>query len=874
MYHPQCLLTKKTNVVGKNSRIISVKDDRKNIPTTNKDDAASEIKSKPDNGDDKVPVTKAAAATADKVDSELAQNPLAFGDCVRSSAAKRKGKIPRRLSLSAENTASVRVPIVRTRQSSKSEQVNNEQEAVAESEKKEYSEIGNIEGKDTKLVQVIGDSRNLRSNKVHVASSDELAAVSNKNCESTESVDEKSYSPRKATITIPQVNNDKVVPSPNKSKPVRPLQVSTRSSLKRKNEHEVENMVHAKVVKSNTIEINSDSGILTKESIVSPKSGDGKEVTTVATDMMTLSKEATRTAKEVTAPAKEVTRLAKERTNLTQQFKPSSPSDNEHGPSKNPIKLPTTSHVPAGDRTEKRSIAPQPEMGADKTNAPKTNQTDDEENKKVTSLEVECVIENTVTSPQCDNVPLPATNTPAPHTYIKNKGSSHQSDDSLMCDYCTQCFTDTELMKAHVHQEHQKEHLCDVCRQRFGSGQDLLYHMFTEHSAAIPKSAKRLKCPKCDLVAFTFKDMDAHLETHEDTRLINCTKCQKMFRTYLDLKKHMLIHKDKALQCNVCPFTTRQIASLRTHIRLQHSEATDEHTCQFCAYSTRLSGNLRKHLLAAHELLFVTKQSKLNRRKFADYKVGTLLMKDGTVFDGSQPIPKMSIRNFDSKKNPDLATPVRKKRQRGLYDLPDEEFTKELLKRHEEYLKEPPKDFDAISKNLAIATAHPSFPCASPSVRNVHVRKVYHTPVSKPTTTYPVTYDQLVVGNPSATHEPGQCHVIASEVEVGESGLGPAEDLVVMETVQEDGEVQPDDIQQVITISGNNVGSDDSEDQLLVINSEGKQSLIRTEDFYKSLMTKGSGVETSQTLEMITALLQAGEQIEIQSQADVEIQNM
>ena len=167
--------------------------------------------------------------------------------------------------------------------------------------------------------------------------------------------------------------------------------------------------------------------------------------------------------------------------------------------------------------------------------------------------------------------------------------------------------------------------------------------------------------------------------------------------------------------------------------------------CQFCPYKTPLIGNLRKHMQTAHELTVVTKQSTLNRKKFKDFEEGMLLTKEGEIFDPSTtPVPKLSSRLHkqnietadDSNNQPQaddqgsskvFSRKKNKTRKVPLVNLSPEEFTKEILKRHEEFLKKPEKIHRVMSKSLAVATAQPSFPQASPSVRLNKANKLYHT---------------------------------------------------------------------------------------------------------------------------------------------------
>lgn len=358
-----------------------------------------------------------------------------------------------------------------------------------------------------------------------------------------------------------------------------------------------------------------------------------------------------------------------------------------------------------------------------------------------------------------------------------------------------------------------------------------------------------------------------------------CLDCGKTYKNMKTLKKHVhYSHSDrKKLVCEQCDFTTPFESSMSTHIMLKHTLNKPMLKCKFCRYESPLVGNLRKHILGTHGLFIVTKQLR-NLPQYKQYEEGTILTNDEQLFNPeSMELPKLpkipkkhyakmkveTIENKDNESN--------KAARLSLNKLPVEDFLKEMMKRHEEYLKLPEREHNFMSSTIAKATEHPSFPQASPQVRNTRANKIYNMKKLKP------FFNESPMESGAATYGLGNLHGIdhshdsggqsgipqvASEVEVTHDY--PPE--VVLENVE--GEAAPPST--VLTISEQR-GDDGSE--MIIINQSGKQTVVRSKDFYDTLAATGQ--DSSQTLGVISALLQAGEQIEIREQEEiVEIQNM
>ncbi|XP_045173599.2 uncharacterized protein LOC123535118 isoform X2 [Mercenaria mercenaria] len=329
----------------------------------------------------------------------------------------------------------------------------------------------------------------------------------------------------------------------------------------------------------------------------------------------------------------------------------------------------------------------------------------------------------------------------------------------------------------------------------------------------------------------------------------------------------------KKLNCGHCDFETPFKSSMTTHLKLKHSLKKAMFMCKYCSYGTPLTGNLRKHLYSSHGLIIITKQHRKSP-EYEQFEEGTIVTKDGQIFDPeTMELPKAPKKKsvkvkqeIDDNDTPEgnINTEGKKRARISLCKLPVDDFLKEMMKRHEQYLNKPEPKYSFMSFSLAKATEYPSFPQASPQVRNTRANKIYNMKKLKPTFT-----DQHAEQN-AGTYGIGNLHgmyqagasvpQVASEVEV-ELDNQPE---VVVENVEGDASTT------VLTISEQK-GMDGSE--MIIINQNGKQTVVRSKDFYDTL--KATGHDTNQTLGVISALLQAGEQIEIREQEEVvEIQNI
>ncbi|KAL4223009.1 BTB And C-terminal Kelch [Mactra antiquata] len=351
---------------------------------------------------------------------------------------------------------------------------------------------------------------------------------------------------------------------------------------------------------------------------------------------------------------------------------------------------------------------------------------------------------------------------------------------------------------------------------------------------------------------------------------IICFKCNKTFKSGHLMRKHYnATHADKMVHCKRCEFVAHSRTSLNSHMKLKHSvydpsvttvqggEEVTTWKCEFCEYASITSYHLTNHLLHAHGLLVMSRNYINSKEKFKKFQVGDIVTLDGQLFDPKTmelpknvDLPRKKAATNDKKTG--TTTP-----RRSIFKLPSKEFVQVILQRHQEYLKTTDQQMPYMSNSIAVATKQPSFPQASPQIRNSHANKVYS--MGKLKCPVPGSGLQGDVGNTSGI--PG----VDNEVIVTQHNVPE----VTIENVEAGG-----DTDRVVTISETCNGRNGED--MIVINQDGKQTVVRSKDFYETLSATGN--ESNQTLEVIAALLHAGEQIEIREQIEqedfVEIQNV
>ena len=265
--------------------------------------------------------------------------------------------------------------------------------------------------------------------------------------------------------------------------------------------------------------------------------------------------------------------------------------------------------------------------------------------------------------------------------------------------------------------------------------------------------------------------------------------------------------------------------------------------CDFCKFTGNILTNLRDHLRRMHKLSIFAHKINLasNRIKITN----EFLTEQNEIFKGHKKVKRTKGQSAE------------KKMSLNLNNLPREEFLKELMKRYEEYLRVP--DFRKID-SAELFTAHPQFPSAScQDGTNKWLSNRRAEANVEASRTSPKTYTVGQWLEKTNTEDTPQPSVLVENV------------AYCAENVQtpQKSKVDSTSLKLIKMDPSENVGE---VDRTVMINSNGNISIVRLNDFYATMIEAGE--ETGQTLEMITNLLESGEEIEIREEENIEIQNM
>ena len=128
--------------------------------------------------------------------------------------------------------------------------------------------------------------------------------------------------------------------------------------------------------------------------------------------------------------------------------------------------------------------------------------------------------------------------------HLKNHVKVHDPNKELLqCDKCGKQYSSPLAYKTHLahHAMEQGETTCGVCGQAFDDQKSLAKHLKVHAGARSVKegSEKTKKCPSCDRLFFTNKDVQRHLVVHTKDRDFMCHLCPLRFGRRDHLVRHM-----------------------------------------------------------------------------------------------------------------------------------------------------------------------------------------------------------------------------------------------------------------------------------------------------------------------------------------------
>lgn len=181
---------------------------------------------------------------------------------------------------------------------------------------------------------------------------------------------------------------------------------------------------------------------------------------------------------------------------------------------------------------------------------------------------------------------------------IKN----HFEGGDFICDHCGKKFKLKQDIRRHMLYHEDTMHMCEECGKFFTTRAVLHNHQRKKHM-----NIYNFKCPFCKFRSISQDNLDKHIrDLHDDNNPHECKVCGKQFKirykvnehmkrkhqgdklrhacslcnkSFFDSNKYMLHYlthsKVRPYECNVCRETFTQRATLMSHWKKKHPDATE-----------------------------------------------------------------------------------------------------------------------------------------------------------------------------------------------------------------------------------------------------------------------------------------------------------
>ena len=128
-----------------------------------------------------------------------------------------------------------------------------------------------------------------------------------------------------------------------------------------------------------------------------------------------------------------------------------------------------------------------------------------------------------------------------------------QHNGPFPCTYCSEIFTEKDVLNNHVKESHQiKVHTCPICGKELFSYGKLLSHL------------KIIHAEDKDIINDIVK------------KALTCDICDKKFASAKSVRRHRLLHDEKKYQCPHCPWKFYQSFKLKNHIKVHEQSGSKE----------------------------------------------------------------------------------------------------------------------------------------------------------------------------------------------------------------------------------------------------------------------------------------------------------
>ncbi len=179
---------------------------------------------------------------------------------------------------------------------------------------------------------------------------------------------------------------------------------------------------------------------------------------------------------------------------------------------------------------------------------------------------------------------------------------AHLEPKHYPCLDCNSEFKDIKSLKYHREKHSGLAEACSKCKRVYPGPLHLAYHMELVHST----EGQRFHCDKCGKHYKQMKSLKTHIrDDHSDVpkprEIYECAKCSKRLQSKCALNMHnrRCGNPSRDFQCHQCPKAFVRKNDLERHINCLHSDARPE-KCDLCSKTYKVKSALKLHMLQAH----------------------------------------------------------------------------------------------------------------------------------------------------------------------------------------------------------------------------------------------------------------------------------